>query len=277
MITSEAAIVRRSLGDTNKILKAALRSTTRVSGRLRARLIAELLNGHRFEIKPYIMEQLLPILEAVMQAGHFAGYNRSWLVAPKKNLSLSALDDALAILKKRAGIDINQLQQKYSTDALKVLSNASDGIENELRGTMEELVLEGAHKAEAVRRLGEKFDALGLSPRADYQLEAIFRTQLQLTFSAGKYQAERDPDIDEILWGYKYVTVGDDRVRDSHAPLDGTTLPKDDPFWQRFYPPNGWNCRCQLIPIYETREVVRPSDTVEPDKGFNFNPGVVFQ
>lgn len=42
----------------------------------------------------------------------------------------------------------------------------------------------------------------------------------------------------------RYVTVGDDRVRASHAALNGLQRPKDDPIWDTIYPPNGWNCRC---------------------------------
>lgn len=47
-------------------------------------------------------------------------------------------------------------------------------------------------------------------------------------------------DIDQLT----YRTVGDDRVRPSHQALDGVTRPKSDSFWKTYYPPNGWNCRC---------------------------------
>ncbi len=40
----------------------------------------------------------------------------------------------------------------------------------------------------------------------------------------------------------QYRTAGDERVRESHVELNRITLPKDDPFWDKFYPPNGWNC-----------------------------------
>lgn len=44
----------------------------------------------------------------------------------------------------------------------------------------------------------------------------------------------------------QYRTAGDERVRDAHAALDGTTLPPSDPFWNSYLPPNGWNCRCDV-------------------------------
>jgi SPP1 gp7 family putative phage head morphogenesis protein len=44
----------------------------------------------------------------------------------------------------------------------------------------------------------------------------------------------------------EYVTAGDDRVREEHEELEGTIEPVDSPFWEEFYPPNGWNCRCSV-------------------------------
>lgn len=45
----------------------------------------------------------------------------------------------------------------------------------------------------------------------------------------------------------RYVTVGDERVRASHAAMNGIQRPMSDPIWDKIYPPNGWNCRCTVI------------------------------
>lgn len=47
---------------------------------------------------------------------------------------------------------------------------------------------------------------------------------------------------------WEYRTVGDDRVRPAHAVLNGLILPANDPRWNKIYPPNGWNCRCYVVP-----------------------------
>jgi SPP1 gp7 family putative phage head morphogenesis protein len=299
--------------DVQRLEGITLRAAVRVSGRVRARLIESMKSGVRFHVAPYLTQQLKPIFVQAMLASHVNGYRRTNLIfkqtpglmaklidkvqtllgqgvdihallnSPDKQiLQLSELSDALKILQKKQQLDLDLLQKQYDTQALKVLNNLSKDVEDAVNETFTALVEEGAHVSEAVDRLGAKFDELGLSPMKPYQLEAIFRTQLAMSFAAGRWQAEQSPDIQEILWGYKYVTVGDDRVREEHQALEGTILPKDDPFWNRFYPPNGWNCRCQAIPIFEQREEVKPPEfddngnKIEPDNGFDFNPGKVF-
>ena len=53
----------------------------------------------------------------------------------------------------------------------------------------------------------------------------------------------------------QYRTVRDNRVREEHAALEGKILPIDSPVWDIIYPPNGWNCRCDVIPSNEGNKV----------------------
>lgn len=47
----------------------------------------------------------------------------------------------------------------------------------------------------------------------------------------------------------RYVTAGDERVRESHRVLDGLQRPMNDPIWNDIYPPNGWRCRCTVTVV----------------------------
>lgn len=92
-------------------------------------------------------------------------------------------------------------------------------------------------------------------------------------------QIEKDGDRYDL----QYRTAQDDRVREDHAILHGTTLPPSDPFWSLYLPPNGWNCRCQAVQVrkgkYERSDpqlsMLRGNNCTEAAKQqiFRFNPG----
>lgn len=68
----------------------------------------------------------------------------------------------------------------------------------------------------------------------------------------------------ESVW-FEYVTMHDDRVRPSHAALDGTTWRIDDPLAP--VPPIGYNCRCAMRYVGKPATVaasVLPAAKVEP-------------
>ena len=60
----------------------------------------------------------------------------------------------------------------------------------------------------------------------------------------------------------EYVTARDEHVREEHRNLDGLIYPVDDPFWDRYYPPNGWRCRCTVRKCTE-REYTRKTGNYE--------------
>lgn len=90
-----------------------------------------------------------------------------------------------------------------------------------------------------------------------------------------------EEDGDE--YNLQYRTAGDDKVRPEHSALHGVTLPMSDPFWDEYYPPNGWNCRCTVVQVlkdkYPTTDraeaIRRGQEALAKDtKGiFHFNPG----
>ena len=45
------------------------------------------------------------------------------------------------------------------------------------------------------------------------------------------------------------VAIMDGDTRPEHALLNGVVYPADDPFWQVWYPPNGWGCRCRVVTL----------------------------
>lgn len=81
------------------------------------------------------------------------------------------------------------------------------------------------------------------------------------------FQSEKD-----VTPNLRYEAIMDERTRDSHRALNGTIRPIDDAFWKTYFPPNGWNCRCEAI---QTDEQVTDIPDNKPllDEMFKRNPG----
>lgn len=77
-----------------------------------------------------------------------------------------------------------------------------------------------------------------------HRMETIFRTQMQSAYMAGHWQAFEE-GRDDAPW-LQYSAILDSRTRQSHAAAHGAVYHIDDPFWDYFYPPNGFNCRCTV-------------------------------
>ena len=85
-------------------------------------------------------------------------------------------------------------------------------------------------------------------------------------------------------YNLQYRTQRDEHVRPEHRLLDRITLPINDSFWEKYYPPNGWNCRCTVVQVRKSKYPVTPHDQAmslaEEATGkdlngiFQFNPGI---
>lgn len=120
-----------------------------------------------------------------------------------------------------------------------------------------------------------------------WHAELIWRMQVFTAQAAGRWEqmrrlAEARPDL---RYFFRYVTAGDHRVRPAHREWDGIILPIDHPFWLTHWPPNGFNCRCNVQLVGE-RDLVRygwsvtagddPRLALPPDPGFSGNAGMAW-
>jgi SPP1 gp7 family putative phage head morphogenesis protein len=277
--------------DTSRLVRVGQIAARSVMTRALAATISAYRRGNGSPLDSGLKElrRLLPLLERDAEAAYLTGMARVARRVPGNphGVKIAAALPLAQLNALRRGLQLtdsvlahvlswtSRIEQQRFAKLEEVFAGA-------MRESLERIAAEGAHVREGMGIIRDTFDACGLSPRNSFTVENLYRTEMQMNYQAGRWAESQDPVVQEILWGFTYVTVGDSRVRPTHAALEGTTLPKDDPRWQTIWPPNGWACRCSTIEIFEPREVVNPPATievgdrqmvVEPDKGFAFNPG----
>ncbi len=96
------------------------------------------------------------------------------------------------------------------------------------------------------------------------RLEKIFDINVRTAYQTGRYNDLAENAKFRPYW--QYIAVMDDRTRKEHKSLHGKVFRWDDPFWDTFFPPNGWNCRCTVKSLSE-RELKQRGLTVENTDG----------
>nr|DAG08246.1 MAG TPA: minor capsid component [Caudoviricetes sp.] len=200
------------------------------------------------------------------------------------SVDIVAAPDAVAFISEHAAALDSSFSQVPMSDAMRRRLSRSNFIFSgmkafhELHEAFPSLVDENG-----VRKPFERFlndvRAIDKTYNANY-LRAEYNFVAASADMAAKWERfSQDGD----RYNLQYRTAGDGRVRPEHADLDGVTLPPSDSFWQEFYPPNGWNCRCNVIQVRKSKYPITPHDEAmrrgnealaKDARGiFRFNPG----
>lgn len=178
------------------------------------------------------------------------------------------------------------LGQAAHARAFTLAGVASRALIGAVRSTLELGIREGWSLVEFQKLMTERLAAGGwLDVRtkgglvsAPWRLETIFRTNAAVSFATGRFQLQEA--LAKVRPYWQYITAADERVRPAHAAMHGRVWRADDPIWKRIYPPNGYNCRCQVRALTQEQveakglKVSSGGDLPEdfPDAGWNHNP-----
>jgi hypothetical protein len=133
--------------------------------------------------------------------------------------------------------------------AFMITGDITEDTLEDVRNLLARDVDEGTSLAGFREKLGDRLETSGIGPA---RVENIYRTNVQAAFRDGRETLARDPVVNELFPYQQYLPIHDARVRTTHKELgrlglNGTGVyRRDDPFWDFFTPPNGYQCRCGI-------------------------------
>lgn len=162
-----------------------------------------------------------------------------WKKAVSKTLGINILDDYYS-----GEFYQRMLEQWISANVDLIKTIPKDSL-----GKMKEMVysdyMNGRTTTNIVKDLQQQY---GIDKR---HARLIARDQTSKLNAKITQSQQRDAGVDK----YKWSTVGDGRVRDSHDILDGETCSWDDPpetdDGRKCHPGEDYQCRCCAIPVFD--------------------------
>ncbi len=204
-----------------------------------------------------------------------------------------AFEEALRYFQSKIPLterDFYRLAREARARAFTVSTEAGLDAIKEIKDSLTKAIQMGQTLAEWKKSIKDSLAQWGID---GWRAETIYRTNLQTAYQVGRYEQMTDPDLLEARPYWMYVAVMDAQTRPEHAALHGKVFPANDPFWDHWYPPNGFNCRCRVISLspeevkrdkikiekgsdWHNRPIKLPDGTVTqliPDPGWDGNPG----
>jgi SPP1 gp7 family putative phage head morphogenesis protein len=153
------------------------------------------------------------------------------------------------------------LSSQYKKDAFTLAGAADVRLIEKVRDELADAAAKGSTSDDFQKAVQQITSDAGVTDLNAFTLDTAFNVAMQKAYSLGRYEQMSDAATMAVLPYWQYWTVGDDRVRPEHAVLDQFTARGEDPVWMKIYPPNGFNCRCAVVPVLPEEA---PKDADEP-------------
>ena len=174
--------------------------------------------------------------------------------------------EALAYWKTKVPMKAREfydLELEARSRAFTVSGISREDLLDELCGSLFKALSEGQSFGSWKKDTQGVWYSLGWTEKGrSFRLDNIFRTNLQTAYHVGRYAQMQRVKESRPYW--QYDAVNDSRTRPTHRAMDGKIYPADHPFWDTWYPPNGFRCRCGVRTLSE-RQVEREGLTVETE------------
>lgn len=165
-------------------------------------------------------------------------------------------DEAIAAFEARRVVspeEFEAMDADARAEAFTATRLAHETLVQRARDLLLRTLRDGGTFEEFRRALVEDESALGVTPSSPWYLETVYRTNVQMAYGAGRLELLTSPAVAAVRPYLERRTARDDRVRESHAALEGALFPQSDEALVAAYSPpylDGelqFNCRCVLV------------------------------
>ena len=220
--------------------------------------------------KPERLNNLKPKYQKEMNdaiKGHFISLFRTGVEFAKKEIHGNQAKHFVA-----DDIFPEEFERIILAESFKMVGDISGDILKRAKNTILEGVKNGLTQREVVNKLIEE-----LKSHTENHIRTMVRTRTTEVFNAGrKTFFDTDPTAKDIIVGYEFSAVMDERTTAACARLDGRSFDKEDAdYISRITPPLHFNCRSLLVPV--TRfEDVKFNKPVEIERLKELGAGLIF-
>lgn len=181
----------------------------------------------------------------------------------------------------------SQLSGAARAKAFTIAGGATRQVRQSVKDLLDEAMSDGLTLREFQSQAAGILDRAGISERSPWYWETVYRTNLGQSYEVGRWKQITDPDVASEFPYLRYVHADPNGAsppnRASHQAQHGKIYTIDDPYWDLWYPKNGFNCRCTTMSVSEAMLERRrgnpdwkfkpPRTRLRPDPGWEGNPG----
>lgn len=179
------------------------------------------------------------------------GYYHAQKLTGEINLSdnfKTKFEEAINHLKSMVPLkkeEFNKLSAHLKYRAFTIAKVSSEDLINKVKQIYTKTLEEGKTKAQTLQEVHKILPNLTAN-----HLSTHYNNNVMIAYNAGRIRHFKDSKAVQYLM---YNAILDGHTTNLCRKLHGIVKPKDDPFWDKFYPPNHHNCRSVVYPVHKSQ------------------------
>ncbi|SNZ07754.1 phage putative head morphogenesis protein, SPP1 gp7 family [Persephonella hydrogeniphila] len=141
--------------------------------------------------------------------------------------------------------EFNKLSAHLKYRAFTIAKVSSEDLINKVKQIYTKTLEEGKTKQETLQEVHKILPNLTAN-----HLSIHYNNNVMIAYNAGRIKHFKDNKAVQYLI---YNAILDGHTTNLCRKLHGTVKPKDDSFWDKFYPPNHHNCRSIVYPVHKSQ------------------------